>query len=211
MWPTRKSPPGTAQPRDEAARPRTCGEDLPQDHLRHLLGGQPGPPQHFPDGGGPQLVRRQRRQAAVEGAWADTEGESSAPRPGWGLQPPGPSGNTRRPARPLTDGGPGGGDEDDGVRAHGGSSGGRKAERERGCSRGRSAKGAGAGAGAAPRVLPIPPLSCRRVGRAAAGRGGGRRAPARRDSWPRPWEEREGVRRRGPPVPPARWGRIGLC
>lgn len=85
---------------------RTCGEDLPQDHLRHLLGGQPGPAQHLPDGGGAQLVRGQRRQPAVEGACqGDTEAARSAPGPGGrtrpapaGASPPQPRRARRRPS-----------------------------------------------------------------------------------------------------------------
>lgn len=144
---------------------RTCGEDLPQDHLRHLLGGQPGPAQHLPDGGGAQLVRGERRQPAVEGPWeGSTEGERSAP----GL-PPGPGGSIRHPARPpltLTHGGPGGGHEDDGVRAHGGSSGGGSAaerkRRERSGGRGRGESRVGAG------PAPRPP----RAGRVNGARAG---------------------------------------
>lgn len=97
----RKSRPGPAGPRpppSPAMSPRTCGEDLPQDHLRHLGGAQPGPPQHLTDHGGPQLVRRQRRQAAVEGAWADTEGERSGPAPGTGAGRGGNGDTHRAPA-----------------------------------------------------------------------------------------------------------------
>lgn len=112
------------------------------------------------------------------------------------------------PARPLTDGRPGGGDEDDGVRAHGGSGGGRGAgaeererqrrprpepEGERSRRRGRPSRVAGpAPSPAAGRDGPLP----------AAGAGGGLRGERggrgrgcwalRRGSGPSP----------GPPGPP---------
>lgn len=181
---------------------RTCGEDLAQDHLRHLLGAQPGPPQHLPDGGRPQLVCRQRRQAAVEGAWAETEGESSAPARGTpgkgGGAPAARPGPGREPAAPpLTDGGPGGRDEDDGVRAHGGGSG------RRGAAVGAAAVGAVAVKGAAVRAAATsgatvepaagqPLACCRSRPSPAAARGGPLPAPGPGDG--ADW-------RPGPPVP----------
>lgn len=189
MRPGRKRPPSTARP------VRTCGEDLPQDHLRHLPGGQPGAPQHLPDGGGPQLVGRQRRQAAAEGAWADTAGgRELSTGPGRRHPPPGPATHPRRSWRPRRRRrGPRSWRQQ--RRARSG------AQRERSesgrCNRGRSANGAGAGA--APRVLPIPPLSCRRVGRAAAGRGGGRREPGRRDAGRAPGKSGEACPAARPP------------
>lgn len=73
---------------------------------------------------------------------------------------PGPGGAPV--ARPLTDGGPDGRDEHNGVGAHGGSGG---AEAVRG-----DESLHGAGTGAAPRVLPAPPLACCQAGRTASGR-----------------------------------------
>lgn len=197
----RKSPPSTTRLREGRSprRPRTCGEDLPQDHLRHLLGGQPGPPQHLPDDGGPQLVRRQGGQAAVEGAWANTEGESSAPAPGGhpapgaarprrGHPPPGPAPHRRRSwRRKRRRRGPrswrrrrarsGCGEPERQPRP----------ERERSRRRGRPSRVAGP----APRLPPGGAGRCRE--REEGARTG--------DSWPGPGESGEAGRRRGPPAP----------
>lgn len=69
-------------------------------------------------------------------------------------------------ARPLTDGGPDGRDEHNGVGAHGDGGGGDRAEA---ASVTGSLHGVWTGAGAAPRVLSAPPLACCRAGRAAGG------------------------------------------
>lgn len=198
--------PGTARGEGDPRRPlpaRTCGEDLPQDHLRHLGGGQPGPTQHLTDHDGPQFVRRQGRQAAVEGTWAGTEGEGSAPgtgRRGGGHTPaagPGLSPTAVLAAATKTTG--------SALMAAAGAERGGSWKRER---QARPETGAGfraaAGGRAAPRVVPVPPLA-RRGGQLPAGSAPvvGGRAPGRAGKLGgRPGRRRwgEGVLRHFPPA-----------